>query len=176
MRLFVGIDLPPPIVELLEALPRPDVPHLRWTTPEQWHVTLRFLGEVDRTSEVVDAVHAAVDDIGSGAIEAALGPVTRWFPARTVLYVPVAGLESLADPVRRSTARWAADTGQGFTGHVTLARVGGRAPGPAELAGIPIACRFTVTELAVFASSLEAGGATYEVIERIPIARDQTGV
>lgn len=176
MRLFVGIALPPRIVELLETLPRHEAPGLRWTTPEQWHVTLRFVGEVDRASEVVGAVNDAVADIGPGAIEAVLGPATRWFPGRTVLHVPVAGLETLADLVRRHTARWAADREQGFSGHVTLARTPGRDPGPAELAGAPVAGRFTVTDLAVFASSLGAGGATYEVLERIPIARGQTGV
>jgi 2'-5' RNA ligase len=134
------------------------------------------LGEVDRPSEVVDVVHQALDDVAPGTIEAVLGPATRWFPGRTVLHVPVAGLETIADPVRRYTARWAADRGQDFSGHITLARVRGRDHGPAQLAGIPLSGHFTVADLAVFASTLRPGGATYEVVERISIAHGQPGV
>ena len=56
MRLFVAVSLPPPIVRLLESLPRPGHPQLRWTTPAQWHITLRFLGDVDDVAEVAEAV------------------------------------------------------------------------------------------------------------------------
>jgi len=41
---------PPPdaVSELLAAVEevRDDAPHLRWTRPEQWHLTLAFLGDV----------------------------------------------------------------------------------------------------------------------------------
>src|SRR5687767_3279377 len=50
MRLFVAIDLDPEIRERvagyvngLENL----VPDARWTPPEAWHLTLKFIGEVD---------------------------------------------------------------------------------------------------------------------------------
>ena len=35
------------------ALDRPDDPGVRWTTRDRWHVTLRFLGEVDRPRSAV---------------------------------------------------------------------------------------------------------------------------
>jgi 2'-5' RNA ligase len=174
VRLFVAIGLPGQIVELLETLPRPEAPRLRWTTPEQWHVTLQFFGEVDWTDEVIDAVRDAVAELPGGVVEAVLGPATRWFPGRTVLHAPVTGLETLAARVRERTAPWAADRGQAFSGHITLARTRGGEPGPAELAGTPVTGRFTVTDVAVFASSLLPGGAVYDVLERISIG--QTGV
>ena len=43
-RLFIAVWPPPDVVEQVAALPRPPVAGLRWTEPEQWHVTLRFLG------------------------------------------------------------------------------------------------------------------------------------
>jgi RNA 2',3'-cyclic 3'-phosphodiesterase len=49
VRLFVGLWPPPDAVsELLAAVDeiRTEGPRLRWTTPEQWHLTLAFLGEV----------------------------------------------------------------------------------------------------------------------------------
>src|SRR4051812_49893486 len=49
MRLFVAVWPPPPAVAELEtvlAAVRASAPRLRWTTREQWHLTLAFLGEV----------------------------------------------------------------------------------------------------------------------------------
>jgi RNA 2',3'-cyclic 3'-phosphodiesterase len=49
VRLFVALWPPPDAVsELLAAVDeiRTEGPRLRWTTPEQWHLTLAFLGEV----------------------------------------------------------------------------------------------------------------------------------
>lgn len=50
MRLFVALTPPDEVTETLRvttAALRELAPKLRWTRPEQWHVTLVFLGEVD---------------------------------------------------------------------------------------------------------------------------------
>jgi len=50
VRLFVALLPPPPVLEevrqLVDGL-RERAPELRWTRPEQWHLTLAFLGQVD---------------------------------------------------------------------------------------------------------------------------------
>ncbi|MGH3367183.1 MAG: RNA 2',3'-cyclic phosphodiesterase [Nocardioidaceae bacterium] len=49
MRLFVGVELPPPVRAHLEARLqdlRDLLPGWRWAPSSQWHVTLAFLGEV----------------------------------------------------------------------------------------------------------------------------------
>ncbi|GAB6059945.1 RNA 2',3'-cyclic phosphodiesterase [Desulfonatronum parangueonense] len=50
MRCFFGLPLPAPYQEALEALIRNLKPGLRskisWTRPDNWHLTLKFLGEV----------------------------------------------------------------------------------------------------------------------------------
>jgi|SRR6185503_14030922 len=48
MRLFVGIPLPPEVLEALEHLSRSlrtSDDNLRWSSPDTWHITLQFLGE-----------------------------------------------------------------------------------------------------------------------------------
>jgi RNA 2',3'-cyclic 3'-phosphodiesterase len=53
MRLFVGLAVSDAIKEVLERLTlrlRAKDDGLRWSTPDQWHVTLVFLGEVDDQS------------------------------------------------------------------------------------------------------------------------------
>ena len=50
MRLFVGLAVDERVKETLERLTlrlRAKEDGLRWSTPDQWHVTLVFLGEVD---------------------------------------------------------------------------------------------------------------------------------
>jgi RNA 2',3'-cyclic 3'-phosphodiesterase len=50
MRLFVGLAVDETVKEALERLTlrlRAKDDGLRWSTPDQWHVTLVFLGEVD---------------------------------------------------------------------------------------------------------------------------------
>ena len=45
-RLFVALPLPAPVRDMLAALAEP-LPGVNWTPPEQLHVTLRFLGDVN---------------------------------------------------------------------------------------------------------------------------------
>lgn len=49
MRLFVALTPPAEVIDALQTLTVPLrelAPDLRWTPPEQWHLTLVFLGEV----------------------------------------------------------------------------------------------------------------------------------
>jgi 2'-5' RNA ligase len=54
IRLFVALALPDALCRRLAALQQP-LPRSRWATPENMHVTLRFVGEVPR---------GEADDIG----------------------------------------------------------------------------------------------------------------
>jgi 2'-5' RNA ligase len=167
VRLFVAVSPPAPVIDALRRLERPDVAKLRWTTPDQWHVTLRFLGEVDAPAEVAAAlsgVPEALRAVGGGEIRAELGPATAWFPGRQVLQVPVAGLDGPADAVARATTPWDGPSRTPpFRGHLTVARMRGAARGPARLAGTPIAVAWHVGEIVLVSSTLGAGGSRYRV-------------
>ena len=116
MRLFVAVWPPPEVVEVLAALERPDVEGVRWTPPSQWHVTLRFLGEVPdgEVDGVVGRLAAAV--AGLSPAEVVLGERLAAF-GPSVLYAPVKGLGSWAAAVGEEPV------GDGpFVGHVTVAR------------------------------------------------------
>ncbi len=151
----------------MAALPRPHVAGLRWTTAEQWHVTLRFLGDADEVS-----AHEAFGRIAVGPeVEASLGPVTGRF-GRRVLHVPVHGLEGLAAATVAATATVGLppDT-RPFAGHITLARARDRRGVDLRpLAGVAVDGRWTVGEIALVASHL--GGnrpSRYEVVSRLPL-------
>lgn len=178
VRLFLAVDLSDRATALVAALARPAVNRLRWTSPEQWHVTLHFLGEVDPArlegSEglvaALDAVPAAMEaGERGGRVEAVLGPAVAWFPGRQVLQVPVDGLDPLAAEVSRASAGWGAAPERSFRGHLTLARTRGSARGPAALAGAAISARWPVTEVILYASVPGPGGSRYEAIHRVTL-------
>src|SRR5690606_4279651 len=73
MRLFVGVVPPEGVLDAIERLARPDRPGVRWTRRQQWHVTLRFLGEVDDP----DPVAAALDAAPLAPCDARVGPAVR---------------------------------------------------------------------------------------------------
>lgn len=162
-RLFVAVWPPPAVVDLLHGLPRADGPRLRWTTPDQWHITLRFLGDVDED----DAVHllAAVDGRPC-AVE--LGPaVTRL--ATDLVVAPVHGLDALAAAVWAVHPELgAAPHADGFRGHVTVARQ--RGGGSTAADGASIAASFLVDEIALVRSELHPEGARYTTVTRRRLA------
>ena len=167
MRLFVAVWPPAELVDQLAALPRPDVAGVRWTRPDQWHVTLRFLGRVDD----VDTVVEALSGVEVAAVEAVAGPAVGRFGQR-VLHVPVDGLGPVADAVVGATAALGEPPEERpFNGHVTLARATGRG-GRVDLrplAGGPVAARWIVDELTLVSSDLHPHGARYTVVERFSL-------
>src|SRR3982074_3280951 len=48
LRLFTGLEIPPDVRQSLSML-RGGLPGARWIDPENYHVTLRFIGDVDDT-------------------------------------------------------------------------------------------------------------------------------
>ena len=183
MRLFVAVWPPPWALDAVAALARPEHPGLRWTTPDQWHVTLRFLGEVAEPGPTLRAVEAGAPALravaaatGPGGVRATMGPAVAVL-GRHVLVVPVAGLEPLAGAVVAATAGVGeAPPDRPFRGHLTLARARrGAEVGPRALAGAPVQGLWPVTELTVVRSHLSSGGARYEVVHRVALAGDDGG-
>lgn len=167
VRLFVAVWPPVGVLDLVAALPRPGVVGLRWTTREQWHVTLRFLGRVDDPGPVAEAVAAAAASV-SGPLTAVLGPETARFGQR-VLHVPVGGLEPLAEAVVAATAAFGEPPeDRPFHGHLTLARARDRVD-LRPLCGIPISAAWRVTSVSLVRSDLHPRGARYTDIATIPL-------
>lgn len=170
-RLFVGVRPPPEVSALLSSLARPALDAVRWTAPEQWHVTLAFLGNVplSRIDEVGAATVAATARAAAPP-EAHLGPSTQRL-GRSVLCVPVAGLDALALPVRRALGElcFVAGLGGPFVGHLTLARSRGRRVVPASLAGAPVEARWQVHEVDLVRSELGPSAARYTTLVRATV-------
>ena len=159
MRLFVAVRPPERVLDALAALVRPDDPAARWTTREQWHVTLRFLGNVDDPAPVVAALRGAVRTLSP--VEVVLGPHAAML-GRGVVQLPVEGLDELASVVIAATASFGKPPDERrFKGHLTLARTKGRA---VDRSSLDLSAAWTVEQLELIRSHLGQGPARYETV------------
>ena len=162
-RLFVAVWLPPALTRRLRAVNRPPRDSLRWTTEDQWHVTLRFLGEVPTSGPVGEALGSVASRFEG--VTATLGPRPVVLGGR-VWVLPVSGLDGLASAVLEATSAAVPDTGRRpFRGHVTLAR----AKRPGALTGLPdvdVGGEWTVDAVTLVCSHLHRDGARYEIVDR----------
>ena len=163
-RLFIAVWPPEDVAAELTSLHRKDQRGVRFVRPENWHVTLRFLGECH-----VDDVVAALDDVALDPARARLGPAVDVLDERA-LVVPVAGVDDLARAVITATRDIGARPPKRFVGHLTLARVKPRAPMPRVLGSL-ISAEFDVTEVALVQSRLHPDGARYETVHTWPVVR-----
>lgn len=172
MRLFVAVLVPPRVRRSLQAAVRGVAGgHLRWVPPQQWHVTLRFVGEVDDVAAVGGALRSvpgALQQAGEAPVVARLGPATGWMANGRVLQVPVVGLDALAAAVADAVVPWAPPADHPFLGHLTLARSrSGGGPG----AGLPVTGTWRVDRIALVASTLGPAGAIHRVVRRVEVRR-----
>lgn len=175
VRCFVAAFLSTDIVAGLENLPRPHLAGLRWTGAAQWHVTLRFLGQISphEATEVVDAIRAGAAAAGPGLSALAEGgPTTRLLGPGLVIW-PVAGLDRVAGLVRWATAgHGQPPDDRPFLGHVTLARAqrGTDLRPHADRLRLPLAARWPVSSVELVQSHLHPHGARYKTVARVPLS------
>jgi 2'-5' RNA ligase len=165
LRLFIAVVPTNAVLDRVAAIPRPDVEGLRWTTREQWHVTLRFFGRVEDVGEVT----AALAQARLPRCAARLGPEVGRF-GRRVLHVPVAGLEDLAaEVVARTVGIGRPPEDRPFAAHLTLARARSRKGVDLRaLTGERFEAEWRVEEICLIESRLDPHGARYETLRRIP--------
>lgn len=175
-RLFVALR--PPLAIRTYLLSRMGgVPGERWQTDEQLHLTLRFIGEVDRPQ--AEDIAAALGAIARPRPTIALqgtGAFDRKGKVHT-LWAGIAhddGLAMLHDRVNRALSRVAiAPEERAFTPHITLARLNSPtetvAPflaRTADLASPPA----TLDAFLLYESTLGQSGPVYEAAARYPLA------
>lgn len=125
MRLFVALSLPDQVRWQLRLLCG-GLPTTRWVPPENFHITLRFLGELDGRD--LDYVDAALAGIRAPAFSLRLAEVGHFASGGRVksVWAGVAkepALFHLRDKIESAVVRAGmAPEGQNYRPHVTLAR------------------------------------------------------
>jgi RNA 2',3'-cyclic 3'-phosphodiesterase len=176
-RLFTGIEVPPQVAAVL-ALKRGGLMGARWIDPENYHITLRFIGDVDykTATEVTDSLDRFVDSERFTVRLDHLGTFGGDKPR--ALYAGVANNTAL---VRLQAAQerilqrlGLAPDGRKFVPHVSLARLrGASAPEMARFlafSGHFAPLEFPVSRFVLFSSRDSVGGGPYLVEQAYPLA------
>ena len=169
-RLFVALTMPEEIAAQLDRL-CVGLPGVRWTDPEQFHLTLRFIGEVGQGTFY--EIGEALAGVAHPPLELRLKGLGQ-FPTRgggpQTLWAGVEDPESLT-PLRRRVERALVEAGleperRRFTPHVTLGRF--RYPPPEDRFGSWLAARslfrssaFPVSGFELYSSVLRPEGALH---------------
>lgn len=175
-RLFVALEMPDVIGNQLSGM-LSGVPDARWVGPENFHLTLRFIGEVDAGVEEeiayslsrlrVPSFELALEGLGSFETRGRLRAL--WVGVRAE-----PALLALRNKVENAVvAAGLPAEGRKFKPHVTLARFSGTpvaAAGPylAMHAGVR-STAFPVESMILFESKLGHGGPTYHPELEIPL-------
>lgn len=176
-RLFTGIEVPPEI-GLRLSLKRGGLHGARWVDPDNYHITLRFIGDVDHA--IADEVSDALDRLAnSEAFTVRLGHLGAFGGDRPrALYAGVENneaLQRLQAAQERVLQRLGLEPdGRKFTPHVTLARLRGTAPEDLArfmaFAGRFDPLEFRAGRFVLFSSRDSVGGGPYLVEQAYPLA------
>lgn len=175
-RLFLGIDLPD-AVDLDLQLTTGGIPGARWQTPEQLHLTLHFLDEVDGGMQ--RRLVAALADLDAPSFDMQLRGAGV-FPPRGAARVVWLGVAE-ANPIRlvhERSARILDRLGiprerRKYAPHVTIARLE-RAPEAAVTDWVARHAlyeseRWRVEHIRLYSSVLARGGPKYRVEAELPL-------
>lgn len=168
IRLFVALPLPVSVADTLSRLGN-GVYGARWVSPENYHLTLRFVGNVDE--HVADDVHDALLRIQADAFEVKLKGIS-WFGTKKKANAIVAcaekseGLLHLQRKIESACVRVGlVPEERKFMPHVTLARLKG-----ASIESVERYCAerswlnvpaFPADEFVLYSSFLSQSGAIY---------------
>jgi 2'-5' RNA ligase len=175
-RLFVAIRPPEPIRDLLiDAMD--DSADFRWQEEEQLHLTLRFVGEVERP--VGDDLAVALGQVRAPPFELRIAGVGRFAQRNSgALWAgvePKSPVTALAAKIERICQLAGLEPERrAFHPHITLARWKGRRTREVkdylERMGGLSSEPFAVEEFVLFESRLSRHGAHYEAVAAYPLS------
>ena len=183
LRLFIAIPIPEPvrdeIIRVQQEL-QPLVPRnvARWTRPDQFHLTLRFLGDVpvaglEKLKESVNTVCRTAQPLqlraeGVGFFPNPRSPRVVW----AGIHDREGRLAELQQQIETAVGQFSPEPGEkNFTGHVTLGRL--KNPRPADTSSLASRAQtlakrvfgeWTAQEIEIIQSELSSAGARHKLL------------
>ena len=178
-RLFTGLEIPSRVAQSL-AIMRGGLPGARWIDPENYHLTLRFIGDIDDAlardiAGLLARVQRAPFELRLDGLSSFGGRKPR---ALVAAATQVSALMELQAEHERLLQRLGLEPeGRKFTPHVTLARL--RDSSSRQVADYLTArahyrsSSFEVSRFVLFSSRSSVGGGPYVVEAAYPLAANE---
>jgi 2'-5' RNA ligase len=175
-RLFIGLELPDKICQPLSML-RGGLPGARWIDPENYHLTLRFIGDIDDT--MASEIELMLGQVRRRSFTLRLDGLVsfggRKPRALVASLAPSPDVMELQAELERLMRRVGLEPeGRKFTPHVSLARL--RDTSSMQVAdyltarGAFRSMPFQVSRFVLFSSRASVGGGPYVVEAAYPLA------
>lgn len=174
-RLFTGLELPADIGAALSGA-RGGLYNARWIDPENYHITLRFIGDVDNSVArdlygLLAEIHREPLNVTLEGLDAFGGKRPRAIVARVTPDRALVELQAAHE--RKIRKAGVAPEGRKFSPHITLARM--REASPLDVADY-LAVRgafprvtFTANRFVLYSSRDSVGGGPYVVEAAYPL-------
>jgi len=175
-RIFTGLEIPPDVAQSLSML-RGGLPGARWIDPENYHLTLRFIGDVDDAT--AHEVASLLGRVRRPALELRFDELASFGGRRpraviATLAQTAALMELQAEHERLMQRVGLEPEGRKYTPHVTLARLRDASSRQvAEYLSTRALIRplpFKVSRFVLFSSRASVGGGPYVVEAAYPLA------
>ncbi|AXS42084.1 RNA 2',3'-cyclic phosphodiesterase [Breoghania sp. L-A4] len=175
-RLFTGLEMPAETAMMLSSL-RGGLRNARWIDPENYHITLRFIGDID--DRTADEVAFALGRINRTPFEIRLGGLAAFGNKKPhSIYAAVAPNPQLAE-LQAEQERIIQRLGlpaerRKFIPHVTICRCKGSATADVArwlaMRGGFSAQPFIAGRFVLYSSKASTGGGPYLIEEAYPLA------
>lgn len=179
-RLFVAIEMPLPVkmvTEQAKALSGKDIREARWISPDNVHLTLKFLGNCrdEQAAQITGRLEQVLGDCPAFVCETtSLGVFPNKRRAR-ILWLGVEDkpeLKQVYDTVNLALQDFGDREARSFKPHITLARL--KRPGPVDIENInrkiDAGHIIEVDNIVLFSSRLTSAGAVYEPLAKIKLS------
>jgi RNA 2',3'-cyclic 3'-phosphodiesterase len=175
-RLFTGLEIPADLGQSLSLL-RGGLPGARWIDPENYHLTLRFIGDVD--DDTAQEIAWLLGKVRRKDFELRLDGLSSFGGKKPRAVVATAApspsvMELQAEHERLMQRVGLEPEGRKYTPHVTLARL--RDSSSFEVAeylaahGAFRSPPFTVSRFVLFSARASVGGGPYVIEAAYPLA------
>jgi 2'-5' RNA ligase len=175
-RIFTGLEIPETVARTLATL-RGGLPGARWIDPENYHLTLRFVGDVD--DQTAREIASLLGRVRRGPFELCFDSLSSFGGRRpraviAALAQTQALMELQAEHERLMRRVGLEPEGRKYTPHVTLARL--RDSSSRQVAdylttrALIAPPPFAVSRFVLFSSRASVGGGPYVVEAAYPLA------
>lgn len=184
IRCFIAIELTPEIKELLQKIEdelKPKIPGVKWVKPAGIHLTLKFLGHIDRRAmeSVITALAAIAQSAKPFILSLSSPGAFPTFERPSIIWIGInkgsEEIAELANVIDDKVSEFGVEKeSRPFHPHLTLGRIGSLKDKTAlknvfSFLNIP-PFEMAVSKLTLFKSALTRQGAVYEVLHEADLA------